>query len=79
MLNPFIKYSDMINFYLIQAIDLRFRVDHITPKKIQLWEEYRVPANIARKLVILIKRRQIKMISDGHKIIQEKIISKDKT
>ena len=30
----------MKNFYSIQMIDLRFQVDHITPKKIQLFEEF---------------------------------------
>ena len=40
-MNPFIKYVDVKNIYPIQVIDLRFQVDHINPKKIQLFEEYR--------------------------------------
>ena len=31
---PFITYLDIKNKYPIQVIDLRFQVDHITPKKI---------------------------------------------
>ena len=47
LLNPFLTYPDMKNKYPIQVIDLRFQVDHITPKKIQLFEEYRFnPANV---------------------------------
>ena len=41
LLKPFISYPDMKNFYPIQVIDLRFQADHISPKKIQLFEEYR--------------------------------------
>ena len=60
--------------YLIQVIDLRFQVDHITPKKIQLFEEYRAkPAN-AKLFIILIRRREIEMISDGNKLIEVKVI-----
>ena len=66
----------MKNKYPIQVIDLRHQVDHITPKKIQLFEEYKkdpVYPNI-RLFVILIKHRQIQMISDGNKIIEVKVI-----
>ena len=41
LLNPFITYPDMKNKYPIQVIDLRFQVDQITPKKIQLFDEFR--------------------------------------
>ena len=61
LLNPFVSYPDMKTKYPIQLIDLRFQPDHITPKKIQLFEEYRPePANNpnnARLYVILIRRR----------------------
>ena len=33
LLNPFVSYPDMKTKYPIQAIDLRFQFDHITPKK----------------------------------------------
>ena len=39
LLNPFISYPDMKNFYPIQVIDLRFQVDHINPKNCQLFEK----------------------------------------
>ena len=66
----------MKNKYPIQVIDLWFQADHITYKKIQLFEEYRVdPAN-ARLCVILIRRREIEFISDGNKLIEVKTIYK---
>ena len=46
LLNHFVFYTDMKDKYPIQVIDLRYQADHITPKKIQLFEEYRAgPAN----------------------------------
>ena len=74
LLDPFISYPDMKTKYSIQVIDLRFQADHITLRKIQLFEEYRVdPAN-ARLFVILIRRREMEMISDGNKLIEVKVI-----
>ena len=75
-MDRFISYTDMRNKYPIQVIDLRFRVDHKTPKKIQLLEEFNTyPANVnARLFVILIRHRQIEMISDGNKIVEVKVI-----
>ena len=72
LLDPFISYTDMKNKYLFQVVDLRFPVDHIIPKKIQLLEEYRGVTNDARLFMILIRHREIKMISDGKKITEEK-------
>ena len=78
LLTPFIFYPDMKTKYPIQVIDLRFQPDHITPKKIQIFEEYRAdPANNpnnARLYVILIRRREIELISDGNKFIEVKVI-----
>ena len=34
LMTPFRLYPDMKNKYPIQVIELRFQVDHITPKKI---------------------------------------------
>ena len=74
LLNPFVSYTDMKNKYPIQVIDLRFQADHITPKKIQLFEEYRADPSNARLYVILIRRREIEFISDGNKLIEVKVI-----
>ena len=74
LLNPFVSYPDMKDKYPIQVIDLRFQSDHITPKKIQLFEEYRENPNSARLYVILIRRREIELISDGNKLIEVKVI-----
>ena len=78
LLNPFISYPDMKDKYPIQIIDLRFQADHITPKKIQLFQEYRAePANNpnnARLYVFLIRRREVEFISDGNKLIEVKVI-----
>ena len=74
LLEPYITYPDMKYFYPIQITDLRFQVDHITPKKIQLFQEFSEdPAN-ERLFLILIRHRQNEMISDGSKIIEVKVI-----
>ena len=74
LLQPYISYSDMKYLYPIQITDLRYQVDHITPKKIQLFEEFSEdPAN-ERLFIILVRHRQIEMISDGNKIIEVKVI-----
>ena len=60
--------------YPINVVDLRHQIDHITPKTTQLFEEYRNdPAN-ARLFIILIRHKQIEMISDGNKITEIKVI-----
>ena len=74
LLNPFISYPDMKNKYPIQVIDLRFQADHITPKKIQLSEEYRDNPGNAKLFIVLIRRREIEFISDGNKLIEVKVI-----
>ena len=74
LLNPFVSYPDMRNKYPIQVIDLKYQTDHITPLKIQLFEEYRGNPNHARLYVILIRRREIEFISDGNKLIEVKVI-----
>ena len=71
-MNPFISYIDMKNKYPIQVIDLRFQVDHVSPAKIHVFEEFNTdPANTnARLFVILIRHRQIEMNSDGNRFIE---------
>ena len=76
LMNPFISYTDMKNKYPIQVIDLRHQIDHISPEKIQLFEEYKNDPVYANKrlYVILIRHKQIEMISDGNKFIEVKVI-----
>ena len=74
LLQVYITYPDMKYLYPIQISDLRFQVDHITPKKIPLFEEFpEDPAN-ERLFIILVRHRQVEMISDGNKIIEVKVI-----
>ena len=74
LLSPFISYPDMKTKYPIEIIDLRHQVDHITPKKIQLFLEYGDDPDSARFFLILIRRREIDEISDGNNLIEIKII-----
>ena len=60
--------------YPIQITNLRFLVDHLTPKKIHLFEEFNDAAANERLFVILVRHRQVEMISDGNKIIEVKVI-----
>ena len=39
LITPFISYPDMKTKYPIEIKDLRHQSDHITPKKIQLFQE----------------------------------------
>ena len=73
-MSPFLTYPDMKTKYLIEIIDLRHQADHITPKKNQLFLEYGADPENARFFLILIRRREIELISDGNKVIEIKII-----
>ena len=74
-MNPFLSYSDMEDRYPIQVIDLRHQIDHISPKKLQLFQVYKNDPVYANKrlYVILIRHKQIEMISDGNKFIKSKL------
>ena len=74
LLNPYISYIDMKNFYPIQVIDFRFQVDHIRLNKKQILEEFSEDPDNERLFVILIRHRQLEMISDGNKIIEVIVI-----
>ena len=74
LLQPYVSYSDMKYLYPIQITDLRHQVDHLTPKKIQLFEEFSEDPNVERLFIVLIRHRQIEMITDGNKIIEVKVI-----
>ena len=73
ILNPLISYPDMKTKDPIEIIDLRHQFDHITPKKIQLFHEYGIDPDNARLFLILIRRREIELISDGKKLIEVKV------
>ena len=60
--------------YPIQIIDLRHQPDCITPKKIQLFHEYIDDPENAKFLLVIIRRREIELISDGTKLIEIKVI-----
>ena len=74
ILNPLISYLDMKTKYPIEIIDLRHQSDYITPKKIQLFHEYGTYPDNARLFIILIRRREIELISDGNQLIEVKVI-----
>ena len=74
LMSPFISYPDMKTKYPIQIVDLRHQPDHITPKEIQLFQEYTTDPENAKNYLIVIRRREIKLISDGNKLIEVKII-----
>ena len=74
LLSPFVSYPDMKTKYPIEILDLSHQSDHITPKKIQLFLEYGANPDNARFFLILIRRREIELISDGNKLFEIKII-----
>ena len=74
LLSPTISFYKMKIIFPIQIIDLRFQVDHISPKKIQLIEEFDKNPTNTILYIILIKHREIKMISDGIKIISVEVV-----
>ena len=74
MLSPVITYDKMKDYYLLQIVDLRFQVDHISPKKNRIFEEYDENSVNSILYSILIKHREIKMISDGTKMIGVEVI-----
>ena len=65
----------------IEVIDITHQVNHIFPKQIQLFDDYRDdPSNAnARIISVLFRHRQIEMISDGNKIKEIKVIYNDNT
>ena len=73
-LQPLISYPDMKSKYPIEIIDLRHQTDHITPKKTQIFHEYATDPDNGRLFLILIRRREVELISDGNKLIEVKVI-----
>ena len=74
MLNPLISYPDMKTKYSIRIKGLGHQSDHKTSKRIKLFQEYGTDPDNARLFSILIKRRKIRLISDGNKLIVVKDI-----
>ena len=60
--------------YPIGIIDLRFQPEHLTPKKIQLFQEDGAKSDIARLFLILITRREIEFISNSNKLMEVRVI-----
>ena len=74
LLQLYISYPDMKYLYPIQITVLRHRLDHLTPKKIQLFEEFSEdPANEIL-FIILVRQRHVEMILDGNKCSEVKVI-----
>ena len=74
ILNPLISFLDMKTEYPFEIIGLRHQSNHVTPKKFQLFHEYGADPDNTRMFVILIRRREIELISDGNKLIEVKVI-----
>ena len=74
LMSPFISYPDMKTKYPIEIIDLRHQADHITPKKIQIFLEYGADPENARFFLILIRRSELELLSEGNKLIEIKTI-----
>ena len=74
LMSPLISYPDMKTKYSIEIIDLRHQTDHITLEKIQLFHQYTVDPENAKFYLILIRRREIELISDGKKPIEVRVI-----
>ena len=67
----------MKQLYAIKIVHPRCQVDQVYPEKTQLFEKYRGDPDIAhidvRGFTILIRRRDLKLISDGVKINEVKV------
>ena len=74
LLQLYISYPEMKTSYPIQKTDLRHQVHHNTPKKIQLFEEFDDDPNMESLFIILVRHRQVEMVSDGKKITEVKVI-----
>ena len=73
-MRPFKSYPDMKTKYPIEIVDLKHQSDHKTLKKIQLFLEYGGDPENASFFLILLRRREIGLISDGIKLIEVKVI-----
>ena len=74
MMNPIITYDKTKRWYPFEISDLRFQVDHKSPKKNRFWKENcDNPVNtiiyIYICIIFLRKHKVIKMISHSYKVI----------
>ena len=74
LLNPPISYTETKTKYPIELIELRHQPDKIALKKIQLCQEYGADPDNARLFLIIFRRREIVLISDGKKLIKVEVI-----
>ena len=72
--NLFISYPDMETKHPIEIIDLRHHVDHMAAKKFQAFKEYGINPDNPRLFLILSRRGETELKSDGNKIFEVKVI-----
>ena len=58
----------------IETIGLRHQLDLITTKKIQLLQEDGTDSDNARLFLVIIRRGEIELISDGNKLIEFEVL-----
>ena len=56
IINPLQSYSDLKSKYPIEIIDLRYQLDHKTPKIFQQFQQYGTDPDNARLFLILNRR-----------------------
>ena len=59
--------------YPNEIIDLRHQSDHIIPKRTQIFHDYGTDPDNAGLFLILVRRREIELISDGKKLLEIKV------
>ena len=72
--NPSVSYPDMKTKHPIEITDLGHQTGHVTPKKIQLFQEHGAHTDNARLFCIITRRIEVELISDGNKLIEVKVI-----
>ena len=60
----------------IRITDLGHQLDHITPKKTQLFKKYRTNPDNARLFLFYNRRRELELIANDNKLIEVKVIKK---
>ena len=73
-MSPILSYPDIKTKYPIEILGIKHQPYQITPSKIQLFQEYSADPENAKFYLIIIRRREIELISDGNKLIEVKVI-----